>query len=210
MGLIKTLKTKPWLETKTPDGGYGGDGASPFPTQRIGLIGFMGVATVLFTLFSIAYKMRMSMSSDWIALSEPAVLWLNTGLLILASITLQLAWNTSHKGDLEKAKRTMMIAGIMTAGFLVGQYLAWSEMAANGFFARTNPSYAFFYLLTALHGLHIIGGLVAWIRATERLFTPVDTELQKTRAKLGIELCAIYWHFLLAVWILIFSLMLST
>ncbi len=210
MGFFSTLKTKPWLKTETPDGGYSGEGAAAFPTQRVGLIGFMGVATVLFGLFSIAYRMRMSMSTDWVALSEPTVLWLNTGLLILASITLQWAWTRSRKGELDRAKRTMVIAGILTGGFLIGQYLAWAEMAANGFFAPTNPSYAFFYLLTGLHGLHIIGGLVAWIRATERLIAPIDTELQKARAKLGIELCAIYWHFLLAVWVLIFGLMLST
>lgn len=210
MGLISTLKTKPWLKTETADGGYGGEGASPFPTQRIGLIGFMGVASVLFTLFSIAYRMRMGMSNDWIALAEPKVLWLNTALLILASITLQWTWIASRKGQLEHAKRTMVIAGILTGGFLVGQYLAWAEMVASGFFARTNPSYAFFYLLTALHGLHIIGGLVAWVGATQRLFAPLETKPQTARAQLGIELCTIYWHFLLAVWVLIFGLMLST
>lgn len=210
MGFFKTLATKPWLKTETADGGYDGEGAAEFPTQRVGLIGFMGVATVLFSLFSIAYRMRMNMSTDWVALGEPKILWMNTGLLILASIALQWAWMTSRKGALDQAKRTMIIAGILTAGFLVGQYLAWSEMSANGFFARTNPSYAFFYLLTGLHGLHILGGLVAWIRATERLFAPADTPLHETRIKLGIELCAIYWHFLLAVWVLIFALMLST
>lgn len=210
MGLFRILGTKPWLKTDAADGGYGGDGASPFPAARIALIGFMGVVTAMFTLFSVAYRMRMGMSNDWIALSEPAILWLNTGLLILASVALQLAWMTSRRDQLDQSKRLMVIAGILTAGFLFGQILAWREMAASGFFAPTNPSYAFFYLLTALHGLHILGGLVAWARATDRLYTQVASEEHGTRVKLGIELCAIYWHFLLAVWVLLFALMLST
>lgn len=210
MGFFSTLRTKPWLGTETPDAGYAGDGASPFPTQRIGLIGFMGVASVLFILFSIAYRMRMVMSNDWVALSEPKILWLNTGLLVLASIAFQISWMSSRREAFDKSRASLVIAGILTGGFLIGQYLAWAELAAGGYFAPTNPSYAFFYLLTALHGLHIIGGLVAWARATQRLFGPQETKATRTSSKLGIELCAIYWHFLLAVWVLVFSLMLST
>lgn len=214
MGFFKTLRTKPWLRTELADAGYSGEGASPFPTQRIGLIGFIGVASVLFTLFSIAYRMRMVMSNDWVVLAEPKILWMNTGLLILASIALQVAWMAARKGEFDTSKRTMVIAGILTAGFLIGQYLAWRELAINGYFAKTNPSYAFFYLLTALHGLHIIGGLVAWVRATDRLFTPPLSQAgateHLTKTRLGIELCAIYWHFLLVIWVLVFSLMLLT
>lgn len=210
MGFFKTLKTKPWLSTEMPHGGYEGDGASPFPTQRIGLIGFMGVASVVFILFSIAYRMRMTMGNDWIVLTEPKILWMNSGLLVFASIALQVSWMASRKDDFDRTRVTMVIAGILTAGFLIGQYLAWAELAAQGYFAPTNPSYAFFYLLTALHGLHILGGMVAWVRATQRLFAPQEAEANRTATKLGIELCAIYWHFLLAVWVLVFSLMLST
>jgi cytochrome c oxidase subunit 3 len=210
MGLFKTLRTKPWLTTQTPDAGYAGDGASPFPTQRIGLIGFIGVASVLFTLFCIAYRMRMIMSNDWVALAEPKILWMNTGLLILASIALQMSWAASRKDQFDAARRALVVAGIVTGGFLIGQYLAWSEMAANGFFAPANPSYAFFYLLTGVHGAHILGGLVAWVKASGRLFGPADTPEQRAQTKLGIELCAIYWHFLLGVWVLLFALMLST
>lgn len=210
MGFFRTLRTKPWLETETPDAGYSGDGASPFPTRRIGLIGFMGVASVLFILFSIAYRMRMAMSTDWVPLAEPKLLWINTGLLVLASVALQASWMSSRREEFDKSRVTMVIAGILTAGFLIGQYLAWGELAAQGYSAPTNPSYAFFYLLTALHGLHIIGGLVAWARATQRLFAPQETQSVRTKSKLGIELCALYWHFLLAVWVLVFSLLLST
>jgi cytochrome c oxidase subunit III len=217
MGLFKTLGTKPWLETDVPDGGYGGGGASRAPTARIGLIGFMGVVTAMFSLFTVAYRMRMGMSSDWLALQEPTILWVNTGLLVLASGALQWAWMCARDGKMAAAKNTLTLAGIMTFGFLIGQFLAWQEMVANGFFAQTNPSYAFFYLLTGLHGLHIAGGLVAWARATLRLFapraqtmvSPVDEDQRRGAIQLSLELCALYWHFLLAVWVLLFALMLS-
>ena len=96
--------------------------------------------------------------------------------------------------------------GALAGVFLVGQLAAWQQMVGLGYFASSNPANAFFYLITGLHGLHLLGGLVAWGRTMSRLGRGDEI------ARLGAsaELCAIYWHFLLAVWLVLFGLMLFT
>ena len=90
--------------------------------------------------------------------------------------------------------------------FLVGQWLAWQQLGQLGYFVDSNPSNGFFYMLTAVHGLHLIGGLVAWIRAVIR----VHSKGNFARIRMILELCAIYWHFLLLVWLVLFVLILVT
>ena len=85
---------------------------------------------------------------------------------------------------------------------MVGQLVAWRQLGAAGYFLATNPANTFFYLLTALHGLHVFGGLVALGRTGERCGGGDDV-------RLSVELCAIYWHFLLVVWLLLFGLLLA-
>ena len=88
--------------------------------------------------------------------------------------------------------------------FLVGQLVVWRELTMAGFVAMTSPAAAFFYLLTAIHGLHLAGGLLALGRVGARLWSP-EPDPGKTR--LSVELCALYWHFLLFVWLVVFSLL---
>src|SRR5690606_37080423 len=89
--------------------------------------------------------------------------------------------------------------------FLVGQLLAWRQLNGLGAFDISNPAIAFFYLITALHGLHLLGGLVAWARTTLGLWRRPDP----ARAALRIRLCATYWHFLLLLWLILFGLLFS-
>ena len=86
---------------------------------------------------------------------------------------------------------------------VAGQLLLWNEFIRAGYFAASNPANAFFYLITALHGLHIAGGLFFWVRAVLQLRAGKDIQLP-------VELCAVYWHFLLLVWALMMALLIST
>ena len=144
--------------------------------------------------------------ADWRALPEPWLLWLNTGSLIASSIAFQAALAAAHRGNLVRVKDGLATGGIFALAFLVGQFLVWQQLAALGYFAQENPANAFFYLFTALHGLHLLGGLVAWSRTTTRVWRGSTAE----QIRLGVELCAVYWHFLLIVWLVLFGLMLST
>jgi cytochrome c oxidase subunit 3 len=83
---------------------------------------------------------------------------------------------------------------------------AWDQLASSGYFAIGNPANGFFYALTGAHALHLIGGLVALSRTVSRLWHHRDME----SIKLGVELCAVYWHYLLVVWLILFGLLLTT
>ncbi len=175
------------------------------PNARLGLFVFLAVVTSLFALFISAYTMRMELG-DWRPLPDPQLLWLNTGLLILSSIALQWAHNAARREQVETVRNALFVGGFFAFAFMVGQLLAWQQLVDAGYFAAANPANAFFYLITGLHALHLLGGLVAWGRTTVKLLT--GSEIAKIR--ISVELCAVYWHFLLVIWVILFGLMLST
>ena len=173
------------------------------PTARIGLTWFLAVVTSFFFLFVMAYTERMELG-DWDPLQEPTLLWFNTGLLVLASIAMQTARNRSVAGQVPGFMLTL--GGLAALGFIVGQVVAWQQLAATGYYRADNPAYAFFILLTAAHAVHLLGGLYVWARLLWRRRQGADTEV------LGqtIGLCALYWHYLLLLWVVLFVLMLTT
>lgn len=197
------LMSKPWLEAGAV-GELAGPGASHLPNEKIGLGVFLAVVTSLFALFFSAYSLRSSLG-DWRPLPVPNLLWLNTGVLVFSSIALQYARVSARRGHLDDVRTGLMAGGVSALAFIAGQLLAWQQLAAAGYFLATNPANTFFYLLTAVHGLHLIGGLVALGRAGLRAGRP---GIALERVRLSVDLCAIYWHFLLLVWLLMYSLLL--
>ena len=180
------------------------------PAPKIALGVFMAVVTSLFALFISAYSIRMEYA-DWRPMPEPDLLWVNTGILVLASIALQWAWGAAVRDRPETVKRAMAVAGVLTLAFGLGQWMAWEQLNAMGYFMAANPANAFFYVLTALHALHLIGGLVAWYKTSAKIWRGVDVNASEYgRIKLNVELCAVYWHFLLVIWLIMFGVMLST
>lgn len=170
--------------------------------KRVGLTMFLAVVTSLFFLFIVAYVERRELG-DWDPLAEPGVLWLNTGLLVLASMFMQRARNLAAGGTTPRA--ALLLSGILVLAFLAGQWVAWQALASQGYYSLSSPAFAFFHLLTALHALHLLGGLYVWVRAVRRARTAPPADLLPT-----LELCAIYWHYLLLLWIVLFVLMLNT
>ena len=100
----------------------------------------------------------------------------------------------------------LLTGGVLTIFFLVGQLVVWQQLIAQGYFAATNPANAFFYLITTVHGLHLLGGLVAWGRTTARVRRGHTAE----QISSSVGLCTVYWHFLLVVWLILFGLLLFT
>ena len=196
------LTTKPWLEDGTI-GGLRTVGALPLPAAKVGLWIFLAVVGSLFSLFILAYSMRMHMG-DWRPLPAPKLLWLNTGVLILSSVALQKAQLAAGRGEVDGVRVSLFAGGVFTIAFLVGQLMAWRQLTVAGYFLATNPASTFFYLLTAVHGLHLLGGMVALGRTTAKAWCGFEME----QARLGVELCAMYWHFLLLVWLVLFGLLL--
>lgn len=165
---------------------------------------FLGVASSLFALFASAYAMRLALA-DWAPLPRPRLLMLNTALLVGASLAMEWTLHAARRADLARVRRGLWAGGLLTIGFVAGQLLVWKQLNGAGYLVASSAAAAFFYLLTAVHGLHVLGGLVAWMRATLRVGRGSDT----ARLRLGVELCATYWHYLLAVWVALYALLVS-
>lgn len=195
------LTAKPWLE-EGPAGDFAGADTTTWPAAKIGLGVFLAVASALFVLFISAYSMRMNMV-DWRALPVPRLLWFNTGVLVLSSVALQWAHMAARRQNADGVIAGLLAGGAAAVIFIVGQLLAWQQLREAGYFVASNPANSFFYLMTAVHGLHLMGGLVALGRTT----TKVWRGARIAEASLSVELCAIYWHFLLLVWLVLLGLL---
>ncbi len=200
--LKQTVNTRPW-ETRTSI--VVDNGAFPVATAKVGLYVFLAVITSMFALFISAYTTRMELA-DWRPLPEPPLLWLNTAILVCSSVALQWARHAANRGQIVVLRNALAAGGIFAFCFMAGQLVAWQQLVELGYFITSNPANAFFYLITGLHGIHVLGGLVAWGRTTRKVWRGCEP----AEVALSVELCAAYWHFLLIIWIVLFGLMLST
>ena len=107
---------------------------------------------------------------------------------------------------MDRVRTGLIAGGLFTFCFLAGQLWVWQQLNDSGYFVAANPANAFFYLLTALHGLHLLGGLWVWAKTTAKAGRGGAVE----EVRLSVELCTVYWHYLLLVWLALFTLLLST
>jgi cytochrome c oxidase subunit III len=141
-------------------------------------------------------------TAEWWSTPVPRQLWLNTAVLILSSVALEWAGSEAQHGRGNRMRIAIFAAFVLAVLFLVGQIIAWRELTADGYGLAGNPANSFFYVITGLHGLHILGGLGALGHTMIKAWGgPVTSGL-----RLGVELCAIYWHFMLVVWLILLSL----
>lgn len=206
MSIFDTLAQKPWLPSQEKKDNLHTGRSFEFDSSRVALICFLGSITALFSLFFVAYVGRMAYG-DWRVLPEPPLLWFNTAALILSSILFQKAKNLANKFIFQSTKYYLMAAGIFALIFIAGQFKVWNLLTSYGYFVDSNASFAFFYMLTALHMVHMLGGLVVWTWSMTQFF---KTDLSYTKLKSTIGSTAIYWHYLLAVWLILFCLLIVT
>ena len=180
-------------------------GVLSLPKPQFGLRVILAVVTMLFFLLFVVYVSRMQIA-DWHPMPDPGILWLNTALLVLSSAALQWAKTSVDRGEYANARLGFFSGGILTWLFLAGQLIAWQQIRNSGYLLEGNPATSFFYLITLVHGLHLMGGLVAWLK------TSILMVRGASLAQIGMsfKLCALYWHFMLVVWLIFYSLMLST
>jgi cytochrome c oxidase subunit III len=204
MGFFHQLTEKPWAPRQGNVVELHDGIAFPVPTATLGVRVFLAVVTVLFLLLIMAYGSRMEFE-DWRPAPQVGLLWLNTAMLVLSSIAMQWARIAVRRGEIDRVTIGLIAGGIFAVGFLGGQIFAWRQLNMMVAFDITNPSIGFFYLITALHGLHLLGGLVVWGRTTAKAFLGIDV----VHVRLAVELCTVYWHFLLVVWLVLFGLLFS-
>jgi len=206
--IMRRLRTKPWIEKGLIELH---DGAAGIAAERVGLWLFLAVVTSLFSLFAIMYAER-SGYPDWRPVPDPQLLWINTIFLVLGSVAFQRARGAANRESLAGVKVNLTAGGVFTIVFLVGQLIAWNQLTNDGYFLATNPANTFFYLITGLHGLHLLGGLWVWARTTNSVWQGLQsldvTEVAGLR--LSIQLCSVYWHFLLILWLMLFYLLTTT
>ena len=199
MSIFHDLTVKPWL---TAQGTV--ELRDKAAARKLALKVFLAIVTVLFMLLVVAYARRMAYE-DWRPSPQLGLLWANTFALVLSSVALQWAVFSARRGQMDGMRVAFLAGGAFTVVFLVGQILAWRQLGTMVYFDVTNPAIAFFYLITGLHGLHLLGGLVAW----GRTFTKVWGDFDLAKIRHSVELCALYWHYLLGVWLVLFGLLFS-
>ncbi|HEV2341161.1 MAG TPA: heme-copper oxidase subunit III [Candidatus Acidoferrales bacterium] len=193
---------------KPPSADGGGDdgsfGASAAIPQRIYVTGItiaMGAILMFFMALISAFIVRKGVGNDWRAFELPKILWLNTIILLASSATVVLARRKLGREDREGFHHWWAVTTVLGLFFLAGQLIAWRQMVAGGFYLATNPSSSFFYVLTAAHGLHLLGGIcallyVGWLR------------LHKLTLATATEVASLYWHFMDGLWVFLFLILL--
>jgi cytochrome c oxidase subunit 3 len=207
MNIFHEITKKPWLTDPAEVEGLTVGGAFFLPAGKVGLRIFLVVVSVIFTLTTIAYADRM-LFANWQPIPEPAVLWLNTALLIASSFAMHWARLNTQRDNITGVRDGLIFGGVLTVAFLIGQLYVWQQMVDLGYYANLNTANAFFYLVTALHGAHMIGGLIAWGRSMLRMRRISKTGGSITELRLSVELCTTYWHYLLLIWLILFTLLL--
>ena len=202
MSIFQELTAKSWATDQGKvDDLYAGRASSGL-AKKLALRVFLAVVAVLFMLLVTAYGGRMAYE-DWRPAPQVSLLWANTFVLILSSVALQWAQYSVRRGRMDAMRAGLLAGGAFTVVFLFGQVLAWRQLGAMVYFEVSNPAIAFFYLITGLHGLHLLGGLVAWGRTVVKVWGNFDV----AKVRQSVELCTVYWHFLLLVWLVLFGLL---
>ncbi|PYU65820.1 MAG: cytochrome oxidase subunit III [Acidobacteria bacterium] len=195
--------------TPPPGGGDGGDDGKRrrpgTPSSNRYYTGItLGIVSILmfFMALASAFLVRRGTSGDWIPVHLPAVLWLNTLALIASSFTLERARRSLSRLDLPGFRKLWTVTTGLGALFLIGQLVAWRQLVAQGVFMATNPASSFFYIFTAAHGLHLLGGVGALLFVFFRKF-------EKTKISLptAAEITSYYWHFMDGLWVFLLALL---
>ncbi len=187
-----------------PGGGGSGD-ESAIPSispARTGVWLLVGAITILFAAFTSTYLVRRN-AGDWPAVFLPPVLWLTTGVLLISSLTMEVARRAAGRGTRVTLRRWLGVTTVLGLVFLGGQLMAWRQLAASGVFMASNPHSAFFYLLTGAHGLHLAGGIGALLFALAKApAAPTPAEALDVA-----DPVATYWHFLDGLWLYVFLIL---
>lgn len=184
--------------------GHGGGGLPAIPERAYFTAIQLALAGIVmfFMALTSSFLVRKGLGDDWVSFTLPRVLWANTLVLLASSGAIQFARARLRSGDTEGFRRWWAITTALGALFLAGQFAAWRQLAAQGVFLVTNPSSSFFYLLTALHGLHLLGGIVALLYVKYRRW-----QRSRITQSTAADLVSIYWHFMDGLWIFLFALL---
>lgn len=176
------------------------------PPSSTGIWVVLFAITMMFAAFTSALIVRKGSSLDWRHFTLPSTLYFNTLLLLASSVALEIsrrriaAFMGGLKNQVEDAARWLYITLVLGLLFVAGQYVAWRQLSAQGLYLATNPSSSFFYVLTATHALHVLGGLGGLIYVIRKLS---KSSLRRST----LDATARYWHFMDVLWLYLLLLL---
>lgn len=184
------------LEPGFGDYGKGGGGNQRLETAKLGLWVAMGSITMLFAAFTSAYIVR-SAGQDWVPLEVPGILWWNTALLLLSSVTMEAARRAFHRWQPITFRKWLLVTAVLGSVFLAGQLAAWQQLSRQGIYLVSHPHSSFFYVLTAIHGLHLLAGVLVlfYVLALAMRYRLTPGESSSP------SIAATYWHFVDGLWL---------
>src|SRR5689334_7368582 len=191
-----------------PGSGQWGDGGGgqPGATRRASITGLfvlLTATTMIFAAFTSAFWVRRGLSNDWATTTLPPVLWVNTGVLLASSVMLEIARRSLKNGKRTEFNRYWTVGTGLGIFFLLGQALAWRQLNDAGVFIASNPSSSFFYVLTAAHALHVLGGISALVYVDVKALSLQLGPSKRT----AVDVSALFWHFLDGLWVYLMILL---
>lgn len=186
---------------------------------RIGMWLALAAILMMFAALTSAYVFRSTrVQQEWQAFSVPPMLWVSTLLILLSSATFEAARRAEQRGRYGSYRRWLLASLLLGFGFIVSQLLAWRELVGQGIYLATNPHSSFFYLLTGLHALHLLGGILGLsylaFRARGEIVAAsgvgsgvAGAGRRERKRRASVEAIGLYWHFMDGLWVYLFALL---
>jgi len=154
----------------------------------------------LFATLALVLESRWVHSPDWISISLPYVLYINTAILLSSSLTIEFARHSLRVAATKECARWIRATLVLGLAFIAGQIVAWQDLSARGLHLASNPGSFFFYLITGAHSLHLLGGIVLLAFVVSRAAT-------RARRQAALDTIALYWHFMDGLWLCLLALL---
>jgi len=184
------------------DDGRGGGRSIPRRAYITGITLAVAAIMMFFMALTSSYIVRKGTGTDWQAFGMPRILWANTVILLLSSLTLEMARRQLARGVMSAFRNLWALTTGLGLLFVGGQLVAWHQLRAAGVYLSTNPSSSFFYVFTAAHAVHVLGGIFALLFVAFRSW-----QRSRTTQAIGAEVAGIYWHFLDGLWVFLLLLL---
>ena len=203
--LFGALSDKPWDKDQMAIDNYHEGKTFDISHQTSAVIVIFGVSTVLFSLIVTGYLYSIPTTQDTQYLLTPNLLWVNTLILLSVTYFFNRVTKDLKNNIVERVKTNLIIIGSLSYAFLFGQLFFWLQLMKSGNYVSTNNYFSSFYMFTALHGLHLLGGLFFWGIVFSKVRKVEKTNI--INQKKSIEALSLYWTFLLIVWFVFFLIM---
>jgi cytochrome c oxidase subunit 3 len=171
--------------------------------KKFGMWLFMASVMMLFMSLTSAYIVRQA-EGNWVFFELPSLFYVTSVIIVISSITMQWAFYSAKKDRIKLVQVLMLVTSILGLFFLIGQFFGWKQLVTNSIYLVGNPSGSFLYILTGLHGLHIVSAIIfLWIVCASAFKGRINS---KNMASM--EMCTTYWHFLGGLWLYLFVFLL--